>query len=438
MAEVNNFNFKAFDVGGADGAVANDGKLTGEEVQKAKNAGWTVWDEFRECDNAEYVKNDDGNTRAFKTFVNMLSSKTYKEYSALRNKILKEKLAELGILPAKIAGKEIYNIDLILFDERYKKAMSEAEKEAREQLGLDPGAFSFGIKIGQKTDTKADAKAQEVKAQKKETPKVKDQVAVNEDFESINFNIADPKEAEAQKIAEQLKELLKYPNNFETRGRVLSLLQGMNPDYAPIVLKFIPNLVEQLDKVDYLGRGLDAQDIVKFLGVNLLEKYNLVFPNQTKYTEESLKSITDIQELSEVLKTMADEINNENYYTKVNEQIEIANRTLAEAANMEPRLEFKEGKYGDMNYKRVYLPDGRIITAYYNKDGGLKNIQVDTNTKETTYQGEKGRWHEVVYSKDVAQIVININDDRSVSEEISSKNYNFEAIKRLCEQIFNS
>lgn len=37
------FNFAKYDVGGK-GAKAGDGKLTGEEVQKAKADGWNVWD----------------------------------------------------------------------------------------------------------------------------------------------------------------------------------------------------------------------------------------------------------------------------------------------------------------------------------------------------------------------------------------------------------
>ena len=37
------FDFAKYDVGGK-GAKAGDGKLTGEEVQKAKADGWIVWD----------------------------------------------------------------------------------------------------------------------------------------------------------------------------------------------------------------------------------------------------------------------------------------------------------------------------------------------------------------------------------------------------------
>lgn len=41
--EVNGFKFSQYDVGG-NGATANDGKLTGDEVQKARSAGWNVFD----------------------------------------------------------------------------------------------------------------------------------------------------------------------------------------------------------------------------------------------------------------------------------------------------------------------------------------------------------------------------------------------------------
>ena len=37
------FDFAKYDVGGK-GAKAGDGKLTGEEVEKAKADGWNVWD----------------------------------------------------------------------------------------------------------------------------------------------------------------------------------------------------------------------------------------------------------------------------------------------------------------------------------------------------------------------------------------------------------
>lgn len=45
MGKVEKFDFSNYDIGGT-GAAANDGKLTGEEAQKARADGWTIWDGF--------------------------------------------------------------------------------------------------------------------------------------------------------------------------------------------------------------------------------------------------------------------------------------------------------------------------------------------------------------------------------------------------------
>ena len=51
------FNFKLYDIGGKD-ATADDGKLTGEEVKKAKADGWNVWEEYSQCDHSPLNSND--------------------------------------------------------------------------------------------------------------------------------------------------------------------------------------------------------------------------------------------------------------------------------------------------------------------------------------------------------------------------------------------
>lgn len=423
MTEVNNFNFKQFDIGGSGGAIANDGKLTGEEVDNAKKAGWTVWDEFREGDKAEFVKNENSATKLLKTIQNLFHSETYMKYCNLRDKLLEEKLAKFGIYPSKFNGANIYNIDVMLFDERYKQAKEEAEKEAKEQLGLNPNAFSLNLKWKKVGES-------EILPEKK-TPKVKDQAKVDEDFNKINFNITDPKEAKAKEIVEQLKAALQNPSDILAKGRVLDLLQ-MAPEYTSLVLKYMPDLIQQLAGNTFGGRGLTAQDMVKFFGLNLLERYNQAFPNQTDYTKEYLESITDVNELAKVLKTMADEVNKEDYYTKANEQIELANKTIAEAANMEPKLEIEEGVRNGSKYKRAELPDGRVITAIFDKyTGELSNIQVSTIPGETELRGEKGEWHEVLYTKDFVRPTSKGRDLIQYSD-----NYDFNAIKQLCERIF--
>ena len=45
----NDFNFAKFDIGG-NGATAGDGKLTGQEVERARQAGYSVWEGYNEND----------------------------------------------------------------------------------------------------------------------------------------------------------------------------------------------------------------------------------------------------------------------------------------------------------------------------------------------------------------------------------------------------
>lgn len=51
MAEVNGFNFSKYDVGG-NGAIAGDNKLTGAEIHLAAKDGWTIWDGFKNGEQA--------------------------------------------------------------------------------------------------------------------------------------------------------------------------------------------------------------------------------------------------------------------------------------------------------------------------------------------------------------------------------------------------
>lgn len=53
------FDFHKFDIGGKN-AQAGDGKLTGEEVEKAKQAGYSVWEGYTEKDSKPSETNGKG------------------------------------------------------------------------------------------------------------------------------------------------------------------------------------------------------------------------------------------------------------------------------------------------------------------------------------------------------------------------------------------
>lgn len=85
------------------------------------------------------------------------------------------------------------------------------------------------------------------------------------------------------------------------------------------------------------------------------------------------------------------------------------------------------------NYIQITeLIDGRVITAFFDKySGELSNIQVSTIPEETEMHGEKGEWHEIVYTKDYVRPA---SKGRDLIQH--SDNYDFNAIKQLCERIF--
>ena len=147
MTEVNGFDFSKYDVGGSD-ATAGDGRLTGGEVKQAMADGWNVWDEFRKGDEASRIDKSSEDSKwksAIQKMKNMSKSETYQKYRKKYDEILERKMAEFGVCPTKHEGYNIYNIDTILFDPNYKQACKEAEKEAKEELGLSPNAFRGGI-----------------------------------------------------------------------------------------------------------------------------------------------------------------------------------------------------------------------------------------------------------------------------------------------------
>ena len=63
--------------------------------------------------------------------------------------------------------------------------------------------------------------------------------------------------------------------------------------------------------------------------------------------------------------------------------------------------------------------------------GELSDIQVSTIPGETELHGEKGEWHEVAYTKDFVRPSAKGHDLIQYGD-----NYDFNAIKQLCERIF--
>ena len=66
------FKLESYDIGGKN-ALANDGKLTGSEVKKAQKDGWTVWDGYSSNDHQPEntkVKKQEAKKEAEKEYIN--------------------------------------------------------------------------------------------------------------------------------------------------------------------------------------------------------------------------------------------------------------------------------------------------------------------------------------------------------------------------------
>ncbi len=76
-----------------------------------------------------------------KNFLNSTIAVNYNKYMQKYEELVEIKMAEHGIYPIKYDGHNVYGIDVILYDENYKRASYEAEIEANEELGLSPNIY---------------------------------------------------------------------------------------------------------------------------------------------------------------------------------------------------------------------------------------------------------------------------------------------------------
>ena len=157
MSEVNNnFDFKKYDIGGT-GATANDGKLTGEEVEKARADGWNVWDRYREGSECHKMRTDgeeinfgDKKIKLGNKFGNVKLTDLWnavtkmhdknKEYWSLFKQVANERgLYTLAERASKLAGVNCEDAELLykdMYDDRYsqspeqQKLLEEIKQEA--------------------------------------------------------------------------------------------------------------------------------------------------------------------------------------------------------------------------------------------------------------------------------------------------------------------
>ena len=285
---------------------------------------------------------------------------------------------------------------------------------------------------------------------------------INEDTAALEVDLT-PKmqidedlQAEADKIkkaikeAPQIKEEIKaeleafWTNNDKAR----ELLSKITPENAAIVFDLYPELADKIDDV----MGLDEKDVYKYIVEPLKTRMaelgfeELKFKDGSSISEEtSLEGMKNwinsaktsiLDKSAEITKAAGenrDEVNNEkaalDAAAKAKPIIDAANRTLAEAANADPKLEVQyssDENLGDFEY--VSLPDGREVRIIRNEEGEISDVWIEKDSSSGVY--------DMYYSK--SSFAIDNNNENNVWDiQIPNDGrYDFDKILELANRIF--
>ena len=285
---------------------------------------------------------------------------------------------------------------------------------------------------------------------------------INEDTAALEVDLT-PKmqidedlQAEADKIkkaikeAPQIKEEIKaeleafWTNNDKAR----ELLSKITPENAAIVFDLYPELADKIDDV----MGLDEKDVYKYIVEPLKTRMaelgfeELKFKDGSSISEETslegMKNWIDsaktsiLDKSAEITKAAGenrDEVNNEkaalDAAAKAKPIIDAANRTLAEAANADPKLEVQynsDENLGDFEY--VSLPDGREVRIIRNEEGEISDVWIEKDSSSGVY--------DIYYSK--SSFAIDNNNENNVWDiQIPNDGrFDFDKILELANRIF--
>ena len=269
------------------------------------------------------------------------------------------------------------------------------------------------------------------------TPKKK----IDKDLQAKADKIGKAKK-EAPQVAQDIKDELEafWTDNDDARA----LLSKITPENAAYVIAAYPNIADKIDNVI----GMDTDDIYEYLykplkarlvehglpdpfgegktlgkGANLKDMQDWIKKAASaiaqKDTEISKQSIRNQQEVSYEQKNL------EAINTKAKPVIDKANKTLAEAANAEPKLEVKKDEDGS---EYVKLADGRRVCVERNDQGEIVKVWIDNDNDNKDY--------DVFYSQDCLKIDTN-NENKVWEYSIDNDNrYDYDKILALANRIF--
>ena len=273
------------------------------------------------------------------------------------------------------------------------------------------------------------------------TPKMQ----IDEDLQAESENIKNAIK-EAPQIKEEIKAELEafWTNNDKAR----ELLSKITPANAAIVFELYPELADKIDDV----MGLDKKDVYKYIVEPLKTRMaelgfeELKFKDGSSISEEtSLEGMKNwinsaktsiLDKSTEITKAAGenrDEVNNEkaalDAAAKAKPIIDAANRTLAEAANADPKLEVQyssDENLGDFEY--VSLPDGREVRIIRNEEGEISDVWIEKDSSSGVY--------DMYYSK--SSFAIDNNNENNVWDiQIPNDGrYDFDKILELANHIF--
>ncbi len=247
---------------------------------------------------------------------------------------------------------------------------------------------------------------------------------------------------EAPQVAQDIKDELEafWTDNDDARA----LLSKITPENAAYVIAAYPNIADKIDNVI----GMDTDDIYEYLYKPLkarLVEHGLPDPfgeGKTLGKGANLKGMQDwikkaasaiAQKDSEITMQFIKNHHDVSYEqknlkainTKAKPVIDKANKTLAEAANAEPKLEVKKDEDGS---EYVKLADGRRVCVARNDQGEIVKVLIDNDNDNKDY--------DVFYSQD--RLMIDTDNENTVWEYgIDNDNrYDYDKILALANRIF--
>lgn len=297
-------------------------------------------------------------------------------------------------------------------------------------------------KAGETPTMTAEERAAKVaEATKALEPNLKAKKSVDKDLEAEVTVIAKAIK-EAPQISKDIKAELEAW--WTSNSKAEELLSKITPENVAYVVSKYQDIVDKIDNVV----GFDNEEVYEYIVKDLQARLSALGIEEPKLvTGQSISKDTSIKEMDlwviqatnlileddskkiEAYKAEADAVKAEKAELsqigdKEKEVITNANKTLAEAAYAEPKLEVKKDKDGD---DFVELPDGRRIVVERDDNGKITAVHIDKDTNAQDY--------DIRYTADRMSIDTDNSND-SWEASLSSDNYDFNKVIEFARLIF--